>query len=325
MTPIPPVDIVAGLFFLVALILASEFVVKKAMKLAEATGFSGSFVGLTILSIGTSLPEIFTNVMASIGILTGKITPVVGSGLAVGTTVGSDIFQQTIILGMVAIFGCIVLTRSFLRRDVVLMIGTSILLLFFSLDGRLSPAEGGVLFFGYMVFLFTLYTEQKKHNGEDGIEIDYHKTFVDLFWIAFGLGVMFIAAREIFILTEHMVGAWGISASLIGVFAIGVASALPELTTAVLALRKKCYGLSIGTLIGSNITNPALATGLGALISGYVISPGVLWFDMPAKVITGLVVYYFLRQLKVKKQHGMILIGLYFLYLVVRLKYYSFV
>lgn len=312
----------AGIFFLIALILASELVIKKAIKLAKITGFSGSFIGLTIISIGTSLPELFTNLMASLGILTERISPTIGSGIALGTSVGSDIFQQTIILGFVAIFGGICLSTKFLHRDVVLMIATSVVLLFFALDGGLSRIEGGVLLFGYIVYLFLLYKEQKMHNMKHGKEINITKTLTYLFWIGIGILFMIIAAQEILIITENLVVTSGIGASLIGVFAVGVASALPEFTSALVALRRGHYGISLGTLIGSNITNPALAIGLGALISTYAIPQGILLLDMPAKILTGFVVYFFLRKLCMTRRQGFFMIVLYLVYLLLRTHFF---
>ena len=287
-------ELIAGILFLVALVLSAEYIIRKSMRLSEATGFSGTFVGLTVLSIGTSLPELFTNVVASIEILTHDLTPEIGSALAVGTSIG----------------------------DIPLMIGTSILVLLFALDGTLSRWNGAVLFFGYLIYLYILYQRQREENMKHQVCMDVREVLADVFGIMVGLLFLIISARELLFIAKDIVTTSGIGASFLGVFVVGAASALPELSTALTAVRKKQYGTSVGILIGSNITNPAFVTGLGAMISGYILPNAVIFADMPAKIITGFFVYLFLRNLRLSKKEGFSLIAIYFIYLVLRMRYF---
>ena len=315
-------ELIAGILFLVALVLSAEYIIRKSMRLSEATGFSGTFVGLTVLSIGTSLPELFTNVVASIEILTHDLTPEIGSALAVGTSIGSDTFQQTIVLGIVALLGTMAVSKEFIRRDIPLMIGTSILVLLFALDGTLSRWNGAVLFFGYLIYLYILYQRQREENMKHQVCMDVREVLADVFGIMVGLLFLIISARELLFIAKDIVTTSGIGASFLGVFVVGAASALPELSTALTAVRKKQYGTSVGILIGSNITNPAFVTGLGAMISGYILPNAVIFADMPAKIITGFFVYLFLRNLRLSKKEGFSLIAIYFIYLVLRMRYF---
>ncbi len=315
-------EIIAGILFLAILVLSAEYIIRKSTKLSEATGLSGTFVGLTVLSIGTSLPELFTSVIASIEILSKDLTPEIGSALAVGTSVGSDTFQQTIVLGTVVLLGAVVFKKEFIRRDIPLMIGTAILVFLFSLDGKLSRWNGAVLFFGYLIYLYVLYQKQREENMKRSVCVDVREVLADVFGILLGLLCLIISARELLFVAKDLVTTAGIGASFLGVFVVGAASALPELSTALMAIRKKQYGTSVGILIGSNITNPAFVTGLGAMISSYTLPNAVVFVDMPAKIITGLFVYFFLRNLKLSKKEGFALIVLYFIYLLFRMHYF---
>lgn len=315
-------EIIAGILFLVALVLSAEYIIRKSMKLSEATGLSGTFVGLTVLSIGTSLPELFTSVVASIEILTKDLTPEIGSALAVGTSIGSDTFQQTIVLGTVALLGTVAVGKEFIRRDIPLMIGTSILVLLLSLDGNLSRWNGAVLFSGYLIYLYILYRRQREENMNHHVCMDVREVLADVFGILVGLIFLIISARELLFIAKNIVVTSGIGASFLGVFVVGAASALPELSTALMAVRRKQYGVSVGILIGSNITNPAFVTGLGAMISSYILPHAVVFADMPAKIITGIFVYLFLRNLRLSKKKGFALIAIYFIYLLLRMHYF---
>ncbi|MAG73757.1 hypothetical protein CL620_05540 [archaeon] len=104
---------------------------------------------------------------------------------------------------------------------------------------------------------------------------------------------------------------------------LGVASALPELTTALVGVFKHQKGVSAGVLIGSNITNPMMGLGLGALISGYTVPSVVVLYDLPVKIGTGLLIFYFLwRNEKLNKWEAISLMALFAVYLVVRQTYF---
>jgi len=109
------------------------------------------------------------------------------------------------------------------------------------------------------------------------------------------------------------------------VLTLGVASALPEFTTALAGIRHKENGISLGTLVGSNITNPLVAIGGGALISTYAVPRPLLTWDLPWETVTGLILWVILIVTKgrLKKVHAFYLIGLYFVYIIFRWIYFA--
>ena len=121
-------------------------------------------------------------------------------------------------------------------------------------------------------------------------------------------------------ITEAIVKRTGIGGSLIGVVTLGVASALPELVTALSAIRQEDHGIPLGTLMGSNITNPLVAIGGGSLLSTYwVPGPLVLW-DLPWEAVTGAIlwVYLWFNEGKLGKKGGIYLVMLYIVYVTLR-------
>jgi len=307
--------VVAGVLLILAL---ADLIVKSTVKLAEHFGFSGTFVGLTILSIGTSIPEIVSAVVGSLNILEKPEMMKTMSALVLGQNVGSDIFQQSFILAIVGILGTVIVVKKDLNKEMGALIIGAVLMLLFSMNGTLSKIEGGILFSAYIAYLVFLYKTQDNENVKRKLLTGKEVTIL-CFIILIMFIIMGLTADKVLESSTVLVGLLPISASFFGVLLLGVASALPELTTALIALLKKRTGISTGVLIGSNITNPLLGLGLGAAISSYTI-PGVLVkFDLPFKIGTAILIYIFLAKHKdISKKEGALLIGLFCIYLITR-------
>ncbi len=329
-----PIDnVVIGVIAIVFLVFVADKVIGKLIKLSKRLGISQIFIGLTVISIGTSLPEITTSVVASLDIVSGKIDPFIASGTVLGTAIGSDIVQQSLIIGIVGILAVIRLKaihvkRNFIKKDVLIMVLAAVLLLFFSWDKEISRTEGAVLFFGYILYLYFLWLKERKNvKDHKKIELDGEgkkNVFIDVVYIIAGLAVIIFSAEYILRVAEFFVVKYGVGGSLIGILAIGIATALPELTTSITAILKGASSISIGTLIGSNITNPMFALGLGAMISSYQVPRPVIVFDIPVKIASGIILMWFLwRNRMFTKKEAMTMIGIYFVYILIRLKYFA--
>jgi len=306
----------------VAVILTADFAIKSSLKLALRFGLSEELIGMTILSIGTSMPEIITHIVASIKILQDKALMNELSGLVIGTNIGSDIFQQNFIIGLVGLIGVLVIHKKHIFKDVGGLIAAAVLVLVFSYNGVISRFEGFLLLLLYAVYLFVL---KKYGMEEDGVkEMADKKGLVanNIIIVVLSFAVMTFAADRMLFHSEILVQALPISASFFGVILLGVAAAFPELTTSLIAVFKKKGKISAGILIGSNITNPMFALGLGALISTYTVPGVTVVFDLPFKIATALLLLYFLHKGKLKKTHAAILIALYVVFLVVRRLYF---
>lgn len=309
--------------FLVIIILA-ELAIKNTLQLAEHYGFSGTFAGLTVLSIGTSIPEIMTHIIGSINIVKHPELMNTLSGLLIGNNIGSDIFQQNFVLPVVGLIGTIVVIKKNLMPEMGALILAALLVWLFALGGTIGRVEGLLLLIAYVGYLIYL---KKNKISEKGIipenNLSKKQVVLAMALILVAFGIMALAADKVLSASTVMLESLSISASFFGIILLGVASALPELTTSLIAIFKGKRDVSAGILIGSNITNPLFGIGIGALISKYVVPNVVIFYDLPVKIATAGLLYYFLTNKKgLQKWEAGVLIVLFIGYLVLRQIYF---
>jgi len=314
-----------ALVSLAGLVGGSEVVIRHCVRLMKERGLSGGFVGLTVISIGTSLPELTTHVVASLDILAGRLDPQVASATVVGMSVGSDIVQQTFILGLVGLIGALEASRANCVRDLPVLIGVAAAFWLAGLDGTLSRIEGAAFVAAYAGYLAWVYTDRKDEDRMKG-ELDEPATrrpaWVHACWIGGGLAVVVASGHFMLGAVDHFVSAFGLGGSLLGVFLIGISTTLPELSTAIVAMRKKEASLSLGTLVGSNITNPAFGAAVGAILSTYAVPDVTLDFDLPVKVGTAVLVWLALWRGRLRAWAAGSLIAAYLAYAAARVVWF---
>lgn len=298
---------VIGIVSVVVLVFGAEKVVEKMEAVAKAFGVSEVVIAMTIISIGTSLPELALHLVGSFEILAhpGNVkTFQTVSATVLGSNIGSDVVQQTLVLGLVLVFAAVSgarkgfrFSKKFLVRDYAPMMGTTLLTLILAWDGLLSRIDGAILFGSFLLYMYYLYTTRDEKLERQGDGQPSERPRLDLF-----LGTVFMVivvySADIFLkVVELAVESTGLSGSMIGVATVGIVSAFPEMITAIQGLRQGAEGISLGTLVGSNITNPLLAIGFGSLLSTYAVPrPLVLW-DLPMETVTAgvLLAYMFNR------------------------------
>ena len=324
--------IVVGLVSLVVLVLGANQAVKKLIGIANYFKLSSTFMGMTVLSIATSLPEITSHFTASVNILRGTLDYQTGSAIVLGANIGSDVVQQTFIMGLVILLsGTLYFRRYFLWKSMIPMIGTTVMCIILGFDGDFSRVDGAILFGTFLAYTYYLYADERKHYKEEDNQLQSEEMAEDVpqngkevvrdsLITAVLLGVIISAASIVLKATEITVDITGVGGSLIGVMTLGLASALPELTTALAGIRHKEAGISLGTLVGSNITNPLLAIGGGALISTYAVPRPLIVWDLPWETLTGILLWIILyfNHGKLGKKSGIYLITIYFIYIIFR-------
>lgn len=303
-------NLALGIF---AILLGANFIVDSATKVAKSMNISGAFIGLTILSIGTSLPEIFTHIFSSIDILKGIET----SGISVGTNIGSNIIQITFIMGLLGIVTVIKADKKILKTDYLVMLGSILALFFLSLDGRISRIEGVMLVSAYIFYIWFL-AKNEKMIEKNPFKANYWKEGIIMI---FGFIALAVAANSVVNSAITLSETWGISQSFIGTLIIGVSTALPEMTTALIAILRGAHGVSLGTLVGSNITNPLFSLGIGGIISGYTIADSIVFFDLPWWFFASLVpLFFFWKKDYLKKWEASAMMLIYVAYGLFRIK-----
>ena len=256
---------------LALLITSADFFVEGAKGLARRAGMAEVVIGLTIVSIGTSLPEILVTATSAVGAADDPAL----MDLAIGNIYGSILVQITLVLGIVVVFKPLDIRPAWLRRDGLLML-LSILLLTGLLweGGGLSRIEGAILCLIYVLYLIWVLSDTEKIR-DDELEPDEDiKPSTEFSWsgtaymvmVIIGLVMAVYSANQLVEYAATMAYKLNVPHAIVGSTVTGLGTSLPELTVAMVAVRKS-QGVAIGTLIGSNITDPLLSIGIAAMIA----------------------------------------------------------
>jgi len=307
------VDFLLIILGIVILYFGGEALVEGAKSLATRLGLSPLLVGLTVVSFGTSAPELAASLTAA---LAGA------PAVAVGNVIGSNIANIGLVLGLTALVTPLVTGTESLRRELPVMLGASLLLLWPVRDGTIDRHEGAVLFLGLLLYLWILF-RQKRGEGTTADGVPGGEESRD--WslrISFGmalLGVLLLAGGA-YVLVPGAVGvarSFVVTARVTGLTMVAFGTRLPELATCVVAARKKESGLVIGNLIGSNIFNILAILGLTSLVLPIPGEQGPVYLDLIVMLAFSLLLWPALRiGDRVGRVDGVILILLYCGYVV---------
>jgi cation:H+ antiporter len=299
---------VAGLW------LGTELTVCSALAISRRQQLSEFFVGLVILSIGSDLAELAIAVDAGIKSLMGQDA----SGVVVGTSIGSVIAQIGFVLGLGGLISYLTLPRQFIYKHGSVLLGATVLLAMVALDGVVTRFEGLILISLYAIYIFALM------NGENVPEEEPEPVagggFRSWLMLATGLAVVIFSSEATVSSVVKLARAFDISEALIAVLIIGIGSSLPELSISISAILKKKTQMSVGNIIGSNILDTLLPIGVAAVISPVFFERQLLYFDIPfILVLTGTVLFFFLRKRGIKRTEGAIILSLYLGYVLFKL------
>ncbi|MFP7723008.1 calcium/sodium antiporter [Lysobacter sp. A3-1-A15] len=269
---------------LIALVLGAELLVRGASRLALSLGISPLVVGLTIVAIGTSSPEVAVSVGAAID---GQ------TDIAVGNVVGSNIFNILLILGVSALIIPLLVNAQIVRQEVPIMIGASLLLLTFGLDGRIGRLEAGALLallVAYVVFLIVQSRREQQNAAlaaavagtAPSADTGKRNLPLQLLLIAAGLGLLVLGSSWLVDASTELARAIGVSDLVIGLTIVAAGTSMPEVATSVMAAIRKERDIAIGNVVGSNIFNILGCLGLAGVVSssGLPLAPSVLNFDL---------------------------------------------
>ncbi|MCC7338426.1 MAG: calcium/sodium antiporter [Pirellulaceae bacterium] len=277
-------EIAAGL---VVLVLGGELLVRGASRLAGALRISSVVIGLTVVAFGTSAPELAVSIQAS---LSGS------PDLAIGNVVGSNIFNVLFILGLSALIIPLTVASEFIRRDVPIMIGVSVLLLLLSLDGALGRMDGLLLVAG--IVSYTWWCIQVSRRESDLAQV--HLATAESTQtnaaatppFAFGSNLLLILAGVLLLVVgSHwlqtgavsVATSFGVDELVIGLTIVAAGTSLPEVATSIVAALKGERDIAVGNVVGSNIFNILSVLGFSALCAphGIAVSEAATKFDMP--------------------------------------------
>ncbi len=272
----------------VLLVVGAELLVKGASILAGIFGISPLIIGLTIVAYGTSAPEMAVSVMSSFA---GQ------SDIAIGNAVGSNILNILLILGASAIVTPLVVNRQVIRSDVPIMIGVSVLLFVFGLDGTISRVDGIILFIGAVLYTLSLiYQSRRQGNGLNGDEFAEEYGFSgdssalvlakNILFVIVGSVLLVLGSRFLVDSATEIARALGLSELLIGLTIISFGTSLPELATSVVASLRGERDIAVGNVLGSNIFNILAVLGVAGIVApdGIMVPEPAIAFDIPVAI-----------------------------------------
>lgn len=242
----------------------SGWLVDSASRIGRKFRMSDLTIGLTIVAFGTSAPEFAVTISAA---LTGK------SNISVGNIVGSNIFNLGFILGGCALFRALKATKEVVYRDGSILIGTSVLLLFFLHDRYFARYEGIILFaglFGYLILLFG-----RKRPLESDVPAGT-ATWKDYPLLLLGIGCVVGGGHLLVHSASEVARFMGVSEWVIAVTIVAAGTSAPEFATSLMAAAKGRYGMSLGNLIGSDLFNLLGVLGLAGTIRNMHVADGAV-------------------------------------------------
>ena len=279
--------IIAGLTILVW---GADRFVMGAAALARNLGVSPLLIGLTIVGLGTSAPEILVSAMAA-----WQGNP----ELAVGNAVGSNVANIGLILGVTALVTPLLFKSAILRREYPILLAVSALAFILMSDGELGFMDGVLLLGSLVLTLGLLIHISRNRPASDPMTDEFEaeiptdlSTLAASLWLIVGLALLLVSSRMLVWGAIEVATALGVSDLLIGLTIVAIGTSLPDLATSVMSALKSEPDIAVGNVIGSNIFNLLAVLSVPGLVAAPAISDAVLTRDMP--VMLGLTLMLFL-------------------------------
>ncbi len=288
---------------LATLILSANFFIKAAERLGIAFGIPPFIVGVTVLALGTSLPELITSV---ISVLNDS------SEIVIGNIVGSNISNICLILGLMGVIsGSLTMTFDPMKVDLPLMLGATFFLGLTIMDQHFAVYELILALVGIGLYLF-YFIKSDHSEGEEIVKtkVKWKDPVILLVGI---LGLYFSADYNVKSIIE-IANSLNIGKEIIALSAVALGTSLPELIVSIVALRKKQADMAIGNIIGSNIFNIFAVLGIPALFGKLVVPDSILSFGFPLLLAVSLLCFFIFQNKNINRWTGGMLLLFYFVF-----------
>lgn len=278
------IDILLVVAGVVLVIWGASKLTGGAVGVAERLRVPQIVIGLTIVSVGTSAPELFVSLMSAL-----NDTP----DMAVGNIVGSNIFNVLVIAGVAAVVCPISIGRDTVRRDLPVSIVASLVFVAMCIDGEVGRLDAAALMAGFVAYMvYTVRVGMRGAAEAEGVASRPMPLWKSALFVVAGLAAL-IFGGDIFVDGASGVAhSLGVSDALIGLTIVAGGTSLPELATSIVAARKGNSDIAIGNVIGSNVFNILMILGLTGAVSPMRIS-GVTAVDMGVLVLSGFLLWMF--------------------------------
>ena len=292
------------------LVKGADWFVEGAAGIARKLGISQLVIGLTIVAMGTSMPEAAVSITAALNR---------NAGITIGNIVGSNILNILIILGITAVITNVAIQKSTLFYEIPFMIGITILLMIFGItDSKVTLIEGVIFWILFIMFLGYLFVMSKKGIDQEEEEVKDIPAWKCILFMLIG-GIMVVKGSDFAVSgASEMARFFGMSERFIGLTIVAFGTSLPELVTSVTAAKKGNAGIAIGNIVGSNIFNILFVIGATALICAVPFESKFI-IDSVIAVMSGIILWLgTIRNKELRKPCGIVMLlgyAAYFVYL----------
>lgn len=303
----------------IGLIIGGELLVRGASNLAAAFNVPPLIIGLTVVAIGTSAPELAVSVQACFA---GE------TDLAIGNVVGSNLSNLLLVLGTAALFAPLVVSNQLFRLDIPVMIAAAAALYALGSDGSLSRGEGVTLTIAMVLYLGWTVREGKRDAKKleaEFEEITPHDVALtpatvikNVFLFIGGLILLVMGSNWLVEGCVDLATKWGVSELVIGLTVVAIGTSLPELVISILASLRGKLDLAVGNVVGSNVLNILAVLGISSIVApaGIEVGPQSLSFDIPLMLAISAACFpVFLTGKRVSRGEGVGMLLFYFAYL----------
>ncbi|MGR4038618.1 calcium/sodium antiporter [Pseudomonas sp. 910_21] len=303
------IQLISGLVMLIA---GAELLVRAAVRLSARLHVRPLIMGLSIVAFGSSAPQMAISLQATLADNTD---------IAVGSVIGSSIFNILVTLGLSALIIPLRVSRQLVRLDIPLMIGASLLVFILAYNERLTPSDGVILLAALVLYLLLL-LRQSRHSARHHLPTPAGQRgsaprFSSMLMVLIGLGLLVFAGHLLLGAAVTVADDLGLSERVMGLTVIAVSTSLPQLATSLLAALRGQRDIAVGNVIGSNLFNLLGVLGFTALVAPtpLSVSPNALDFDLPVMLgVAVLCLPVFYSGYRVTRAEGLLFLGLYLAY-----------
>jgi cation:H+ antiporter len=302
------------------IVLGAEILLRSASRIAVMLGISPIIIGLTVVAVGTSVPELAVGIMA---VRSGE------GPLAIGNIAGTNILNILLILGLSAALRPLPIHLGSVRREVLVMIGAALALLLMSTDSRLTRAEGGILVMAAVYYTAVLLRSSRsdrpaakhalqKEFGDGPRPVSHGRLAGNSALLLAGIALTVLGAELMVSGAVRIALEYGVSDAIIGLTIVALGTSAPELATTLVATVRNDRDVAIGNLIGSNIYNMLMILGITLLAApdGIDVGRDILWIDLPLAALVAVICYPVFRSNRlVSRAEGISFIAAYLGYL----------
>lgn len=309
------IDLLILFASLIFLWLGADLITKAALRIAKSLGISEGFVGLTIVALGTSFPEITMSINGALQKLVGQSDT---SSIVLGNLIGSSLNQLTLVIAVAGLLRVMNFHKNKVFFDSVFAVAAITAFYVVIQDGFVSRQEGLVLLLFYVLYLLFL----SRRNFMQQLQSKVKKKLLrrKIYWLdllRLFLGIVILGQASSVVLARGVLLAsqLGVSETTVGILILGFGASLPELIVSINAAMRGALSLSVNNLVGSSVVNVFLALGSGALISGWNVDRHLVQFDLPYLLFSVIVVVLFiLTKNKLQKNESILILSLYLIY-----------